>query len=193
MFQKKNNKKPLYSSLSLIELAIFLPFPLAYSSDIANVSTGVRLESWQRSGEKRTLPHPPSSTDTFPLLLSLQLSCNKSSEKACYADYFASNGDFISYILFYLKKKSFWSWKLRYPVWAAIKIENLYPCLRLKAPQTILIGLAVPRVPPFAGSSPQDKKKALADEVGESRVSRFSEGYRIWSLKFGVEDGIKES
>ena len=96
MFQKKNNKQPLYSSLSLIELAIFLRFPLAYSSDIANVSTGVRLESWQRSGEKRTLPHPPSSTDTIPLLLSLQLSCNKSSGKACYADYFASNGDFIS-------------------------------------------------------------------------------------------------
>ena len=58
-FRKKNNKKPLYSSLSLIELAIFMPFPLAYSSDIANVSTGVRLESWQRSGEKRTLPHTP--------------------------------------------------------------------------------------------------------------------------------------
>ena len=68
MFQKKNNnKKPLYSSLSLIELAIFPPFPLAYSSDIANVSKGVRLESWWRSGEKRTLLHslPPRTLFLF--------------------------------------------------------------------------------------------------------------------------------
>ena len=145
MFHKKKKKKTAIFFFVLIELAIFPPFPLAYSSDIANVSTGVRLESWKRSGGERTLPtpFPPPTIFLFRSRSNFRTLCNKSSGKACYGDYFASNGDLISQIP--SKKKSFRSWKIQYPVWAAIKIESLFPCLRLEAPKTILIQPAVPR------------------------------------------------
>lgn len=104
--QKNKLKKPPIFFFVVIELAISPPFPLAYSSDIANVSTGVRLESWKRSGEKRTLPSPfpPPTIFLFRSRSNFCTSCNKSSGKACYGDYFASNGDLISQIP--LKKKS---------------------------------------------------------------------------------------